>query len=100
MVNQSILIKISKLPLYNIKYFHEILTEFPDILHSVIHIDYKCFTRQKMAKVPKITELERVLYKQKNPCLCKKTVKLIYFDYVFAIRAYYHSLKTRNIYKI
>ena len=23
-----------------------LLTELPDILHSVIHIDYKCFTRQ------------------------------------------------------
>ena len=57
------------------------LTEFPDILHSVIHIDYKRLTRLKIAKVPKITELERVLYKQKDPCLCKKTVKLIYFDY-------------------
>ena len=76
------------------------LTEFPDILHSVIHIDYKRFTSQNITKVPKITEQERVLYKQKNPCLCKKTVKLIYFDYVFAIRAYYQSLKTRNIYKI
>ena len=76
------------------------LTEFPDILHSVIHIDYKCFTRQKIAKVPQIIELDRVLYKQKNPCVCKKTVKLIYFDCVFAIRAYYQSLKTRNIYQI
>ena len=72
------------------------LTEFPDILHSVIHIDYKCFTRQEIAKVPKITELERVLHEQKNPCLCKKTVKLIYFDYVFNIWAYYQSLKTRK----
>ena len=76
------------------------LTEYPDTLHSVIPIHYKCFTCQEIAKVPKITELERVLYKQKNPCLYKKTVKLIYFDYVFAIRAYYQSLKTRNIYKI
>ena len=40
------------------------------------------------------------LYRQKISCLCKKTVKLIYFDCVFAIRAYYQSLKTRNIYKI
>ena len=94
------LIKISKLPLYNIEYFHEVSTEFPDILHSVIRIDYKCFTCQKIVKVPKITELERVLYKQKNQCLCKKTVKLIYFDYVFPVRAYYQSLKTRNIHKI
>ena len=76
------------------------LTQLPDILNSVIHIDYKCFIRQKIAKVPKITELERVLNKQKNPCLCKKTVKVIYFDCVFAIRAYYQILKTRNIYKI
>ena len=28
------------------------LTEFPDILHSAIHDAYKCFTRQKIAKVP------------------------------------------------
>ena len=27
------------------------LTEFPDILHSVIHVAYKYFSRQKMAKV-------------------------------------------------
>ena len=75
----NILIKISKLPLYNIEYFHEMLTKFPDILHNVIRIDYKCLTCQKIAKVPKIIELERVLYKQKNPCLCKKTVKSIFF---------------------
>ena len=55
---------------------------------------------QKITNVPKITELERVLYKQKNPCLCKKTMRLVYFDYVFAFSAYYQSLKTRNIYKI
>ena len=80
MINTYILIKLSKLPLYNIEYFHDMLTEFLDILHSVIHIDYKCFTRQMIAKMPKITELERVLYKQKNSCLCKKTAKSIYFD--------------------
>ena len=33
------------------------LTEFPDILHSVFVIDNKSFTHQKMVKVPKITEL-------------------------------------------
>ena len=91
-----ILIKISKLPLYNIEYFHDMLTEFPDILHSVIHIDYKCFTRQKIAKLPKITELERVLYTLKNPCLWNKTAKLIYFEYVFAIKAYYQTLKKQE----
>ena len=56
---------------------------------------------KKIAKVPWITDLERVMYKQKkNPCLSKKTVELIYFDCVFAIRVYYQSLKTRQIYKI
>ena len=76
------------------------LTDCSDILHSVIHVVYKCFKRQKLAYVTEITELERVFYKQKNPCLCKKTVKLIYYDCVFAFRVIYQSLKTRNIYKI
>ena len=44
--------------------------------------------------------MERVLYKQKIWCLCKTTLKLIYFDYVYAIKAYYQSLKTRKIYTI
>ena len=65
------------------------LTESPDILHGVIRVAYKCFIHKKVAKVSLITELERVLYKQKNPCLCKKIVKLSYYDFVFAIRAYY-----------
>ena len=65
------------------------LTEVPDILHSVFHVANKCFTRHKIAEVPLITELERVLYKQKNQCLCKKTLRLIYFDCVFAIRVNY-----------
>ena len=39
-----ILIKISKLPLYEIEYFQEMFTKVPDILHSVIRIAYKCFT--------------------------------------------------------
>ena len=68
-------------------------TEVPDIAHSDFHVAYKYFKRQKIAKVPKITELERVLYKQKNECLFKKTVKFIYFDCVFSIRVYYRSLK-------
>ena len=41
---RNILIKISKLPLYKIEYFQEMLTKVPDILHSVIRIAYKCFT--------------------------------------------------------
>ena len=48
------------------------LTEFPDTLHIVIPINYKCFTRQKIAKVPKITEVERLLFKQKKPVLVQK----------------------------
>ena len=75
-------------------------TEFLDILYSDIHVAYKCVARQKISKVPEITELERVWYKQKNPSLCKKTMKLVYFDYVFAFSIYYKLLKTRNIYKI
>ena len=65
------------------------LTEFPDILHSVIHIDCKCITRQKITKVSQITELEQGLYKKSCALIYKKTVKLIYFDHVFAIRVYY-----------
>ena len=68
----------------------------------IIYIDkreecYSCYLQ--MLYTPKDSkgalnhELKRVLYKQKNPCLCKKTVKLIYFDCVFAIRAYYQLLK-------
>ena len=52
------------------------LTEFPDILHSVIYIDYKCFTHQKKAKVTKITELERVLYKQKKSVFVQKDLEI------------------------
>ena len=74
--------------------------EDPDILHNGFHVAYKYFTRQKIAKVPLITELERILYKQKHARLCKKAVKLIYFDYVFSIRVHHQSLKTRNIYKM
>ena len=74
--------------------------EVRDILHNDFYVAYKYFTDQKIAKVPWITELERILYKPENACLWKKTVKLIYFDYVFSIRVYYQSLKTRNIYKI
>ena len=48
----------------------------------LVNVAYKCFTRQNIAEVPLITELERVLYKQKNPYLCENTVKFIYFDYV------------------
>ena len=55
-------------------------TEVPDILHIDFHVAYKYFTGQKIAKVPWITELERILYKQEYACLCKKTVKLIFFD--------------------
>ena len=75
-------------------------TEVPDILHNGCHVAYKYFIRQTIAKVSWITELERILYKQKNSRLFKKAVKLIYFDCVFFIRVYYQSLKTRNIYKI
>ena len=75
-------------------------TEVRDILHNDFHVAYKYFTRQKIAKVPWITELERIFYKQKNATLCKKTVKLIYFNCVFSIRVYYQSLKTRNIHKV
>ena len=75
-------------------------TEVPDILHNGFHVAYKYFICQKIAKVPWITELEHILYKQKNSRLFKKAVKLIYFDCVFSIRVYYQSLKTRNIYKI
>ena len=60
-------------------------TEVPDILHNGFHVAYKYCTRQKIAKVPLITELERILYKQR---LFKKAVKLIYFDCVFSIRVY------------
>ena len=41
-------------------------TEVPDILHNGFHVAYTYFTHQKIAKVPWITELERILYKQKN----------------------------------
>ena len=75
-------------------------TEVPDILHIGFYVAYKYFIRQHIAKVPWITELERILYKVKNSRLFKKAVKLIYFDCVFYIRIYYQSLKTRNIYKI
>ena len=50
-------------------------TEVPDILHNDFHVAYKYFTRQEIAKVPWITELERILFKQKNACLGKKTGK-------------------------
>ena len=49
--------------------------KFLDILHSVIHVAYKCVESQNIANVPQITELERVLYKQKNQFLCKKKAK-------------------------
>ena len=75
-------------------------TEVPDILHNGFHVTYKYFIRQKIAKVPWITELERILYKQKNSCLFKKAMKQIYFDCVLSIRVYYQTWKTRNIYKI
>ena len=75
-------------------------TEVPDILQNGFQVAYKYFIRQKIAKVPWITELERILYKQKNSRLFKKAVKLIYFDCVFSIRVYYQLLKTRNTYKI
>ena len=51
----------------------------PDILHNDSHVAYKYFTCQKIAKVPWITEPKRILYKQKNACLCKKTVKINLF---------------------
>ena len=44
-------------------------TEVIDILPNDFHVAYKYFTRQKIAKVPWIAELERILYKQKNVCL-------------------------------
>ena len=72
-------------------------TEVPDILYNDFHVVYKYFTRQKIAKAPWITELERILYKQKNVCLCKKTDKLIYFECVCSIKVYYQSLKARNM---
>ena len=74
-------------------------TEVPDILHNDFQFAYKYFTRQKIAKVPWITKVEQILYKQKNSCLCKKTVKSIYFDCELSNKVYYQSLKTRNIYK-
>ena len=64
-------------------------TGFPDILHSFIHVVHKCFTCQKIAKLPQITELERVLNKQKKLvqkdreinlfwlCICYKSILLI-----------------------
>ena len=36
-------------------------TEVPDSLHNDFHAANKYFTRQKIAKVPWITELERIL---------------------------------------
>ena len=75
-------------------------TEVPDILHNNFHVAYKYFTRLKIAKVPWITELERILYKQKNACLCMKTVKLIHVDYVLSISVYYLSLKNKKHMKI
>ena len=47
-------------------------TEVPDFLHNGFHVAYKYFIRQKIAKVPWITELERMLYKQKNSRLLKR----------------------------
>ena len=52
-------------------------TEVPDILHNGFHVAYTYFVRQEMAKVPWITELERIWYKQKKSHLFKKAVKLI-----------------------
>ena len=52
-------------------------TEVPDIFHNGFRVAYKYFVRQKMAKVHWITELERILYKQKNARLFKKAVKII-----------------------
>ena len=75
-------------------------TEVPDILHNDFHVAYQYFTRQTVANVPWTTELEQIMIKQENAWLRKKTVKLIYFDYVFSIRVSYQSLKTTNIYKI
>ena len=54
-------------------------TEVPDILHNDFHVAYKYFTRQTIAKVPWITDLERILYKRKNACLCKKTEIYLYW---------------------
>ena len=34
-------------------------TEVPDILHNGFHVAYKYFTRQKIAKLSWIIELER-----------------------------------------
>ena len=56
------------------------LTEVPDILHSVFHVASKCFTRQKIAEVPWVTELERVLYKQKiRACAKDPSINLFWF---------------------
>ena len=54
-------------------------TEVPDILHNGFHVAYKNFIRQKIAKVPWITELERILYKQKNSRLFKKALTNLYW---------------------
>ena len=51
-MTSTILIKISNLPICKIEWFHDMITELPDNLHSVIYVANKCFTRQKIAKSP------------------------------------------------
>ena len=63
------------------------------IFCTVLFVLLKNALHAKKTKVPQITELERVWYLHNNSCLCRKTVKLIHLDCVFAIRAYYQSLK-------
>ena len=47
-------------------------TEVPDILHNGFHVAYKNLIRKKIAKVPWITELERILYKTEKFALVQK----------------------------
>ena len=52
--------------------FYEMPIEVPDILHNDFHVAYKYFTHQKIANVPWINELGRILYKQKMSAFAKR----------------------------
>ena len=66
----------------NLNNFVRCKKEVPDILHSVFML-----LTNAVQTVPWITELERVLYEQKNQCLCKKTENF-FFLIVYLLSGY------------
>ena len=49
------------------------VTEFPDILYNDFHVAYKYFTRQKIAKMPWIAELEKLCINRKMRACAKNS---------------------------